>query len=974
MRRYIVAVITLIFLFNALSPFALAFGGKAQMGETAVSGRNKASDVSGSVGKTTVSQNDSDSEMEKDKDKDASKSRKKKSFFDEEKKRIENRKKNKNGNDEKEAPVVKEKTKSKEEKKKKSENKPGEEKKEIPAKKSGDSENKNKNKKSTSKDDKVANKNKAKNEEKPAKKEQVKGVKNEKQQAVKKDKPAEKPVKVKKKHVKKPVVKSTEEKPVEKKPTEADTGDKSLKKVESKEPSPPAGEQPEPPSKREGINNELNLDPDAEQKDPREPVADTGKAGDTKKEEKSGEKAGEDVKKDEKSKEKEVSEGKEKPKKASPDENKPDFLKEPLPAEKEGTYKITAIEIRGNEYVTTEKILSVVRSKVGDILLKPRLRSDVQSIYEMGFFNDVKLDTPYYAGGIKLVFRVQENPVVKKITILGNKIVPTEKLLELIQTKVGSILNMRTLNADLSEINYYYNEALGYELKPTHIKNVNFTSNGELVLAIQEGMVVKQVDVTGSSLFPEKEMQSLVKMKPGELFNTKQVKKDSIALSEFYKEEGYILDTIRPQVNYKEGIITYQIIEAVVENIRIEISPAKGRKKAKTKVYVVMRNIRTKKGEVLQQDRLKKDIDRLNRLGYFSRVNVDPEPGSEPGKVVLVFKLKEQKTGLATIGVGYAGGGSSALRSGITGAISFSDKNLGGTGQGVGLSWQRGMNIDNISASYSYPAINKNQDSFSLAIFRHNYLELKQPLDNEINNTKYALYDDKRHGGSVVYGRRITDDLRLFLSFRHEKIEISRNPNSDYDPIGVSKGTLNAAGIGALYDTRNSLFDPTEGAYGDFAFTYAGDALKGSYDFKKYQLELRKYFPIGRKKKSAIALRAWGGILKGDSSKTPVTETFYVGGTDTIRGYGQNEFFGTRMIVLNAEYRFPIAGIKYLKGAVFADAGNAWFPGDKRQKLYSDVGLGLRIVYPTLGLGVIRVDYASGENGGRFSVGIGQTF
>ncbi|MCD4782576.1 MAG: BamA/TamA family outer membrane protein [Candidatus Eremiobacteraeota bacterium] len=957
MRRYIVAIITLIFLVNALSPFAFALGQKARTEKMDISSLDKTSDVSDSVGKTTVSQNDSDIEN----DKDDSDSQKKKSFFDEEKKRIEDRKKKKNGNDENEAPVVKEKTEPKE-KEKKSEDKPETEKKEVPVKKSDSVSDKNEDEKaSSSKENKPDdNKSEAKKEEKPVEKEQVKSVKSEKQEAEKKDKPAEKPIKV-------------EEKP-EEKPAVVEPSDKSSKKVESKEPSPPAVEQPKPPAKEEEINNELNLDPDTEPKDPREPIADTGKAGDAKKAEKSDK---EDVKKDEKAEGKEVKEvkeGEEKPKKASPGEEKPDFLKKPLPAERESSYKITAIEVRGNEHVPTEKILSVIRSKVGDILLKPRLRSDVQSIYEMGFFNDVKLDTPYYAGGIKLVYRVQENPVVKKITILGNKIVSTDKLLELIQTKVGSILNMRTLNADLSEINYYYNEALGYELKPTHIKNVNFTSSGELVLSIKEGMVVKQVDVTGSTLFPEKEMQSLVKMKPGELFNTKQVKKDSTSLSEFYKEEGYILDTIRPQVNYKEGIVSYQIIEAVVENIRIEISPAKGRTKPKTKEYVVMRNIRTKKGEVLQQDKLKKDIDRLNRRGYFSRVNVDPEPGSEPGKVVLVFKLKEQKTGLATIGVGYAGGGSSAVRSGITGAISFSDKNLGGTGQGAGLSWQRGVNIDNLSASYSNPAINKNQDSFSLSVFRHNYLELKQPLDNEINNTKYALYDDKRIGGSAVYGRRITDDLRLFLSFRREQIQISRNPNSDYEPIGISKGTLNAAGVGALYDTRNSLFDPTEGAYGDLAFTYAGDVLRGSYDFKKYQLELRKYFPIGRKKKSAIALRAWGGILKGDSNKTPVTETFYVGGTDTIRGYGQNEFFGTRMIVLNAEYRFPIAGIKYLKGAVFADAGNAWFPGDERQRLYSDVGLGLRIVYPTLGLGVIRVDYASGENGGRFSVGIGQTF
>ncbi len=659
----------------------------------------------------------------------------------------------------------------------------------------------------------------------------------------------------------------------------------------------------------------------------------------------------------------------------SPDKGTPDLKDQslPVPGEDE-TAKITAVEVKGNKHISTEDILKVIRSKIGDPLLEPRIRSDVQAVYEMGFFTDVKVDTPYYNGGKKLVFRVQENPLIQKITIMGNKIVPTTKILELMQTKEGQILNMKTLNTDMMEINYYYDESLGYQLKPTHIKDVNYTTDGELILTIQEGMVINQIEVKGSTLFPEDKLLAMVTLKKGELLNTKEVSESCNNIAKYYDEEGYILNPPRPQVDYKDQIVTIQLVEAVVEDIKVEITPVKGREKAKTKPYVVLRNIRTQKGEILQKKKLKRDIERLNNLGYFSRVDMDPEPGSKPGDLVLVFKMQEQKTGLATIGLGYSGGGSGALRSGITGALSYTEKNLSGTGQGVAASWQRGVNIDSLMGSYSNPAINKNQDSISLTLFRHNYMELKQPLNNDITTNKYALYDDKRQGGSFVYGRRLTDDFRLFFSIRHENVKITRNKNSDYEPIGLSEGSLNAGGVGALYDTRNDVFDPTDGFYGDAAATVAGGMFGGKYDYQKYQVELRKYFPIGKKKKSTIALRAWGGILKGNENDIPVTETFYVGGTDTIRGYNQNEFYGTRMVVLNAEYRFPIANIKFLKGAVFADAGNAWFPNDERKKLYTDAGAGLRIVFPTLSLGVIRLDYSSSENGGRTSIGIGQTF
>jgi outer membrane protein insertion porin family len=635
---------------------------------------------------------------------------------------------------------------------------------------------------------------------------------------------------------------------------------------------------------------------------------------------------------------------------------------------KEQNIRITAIEIKGNDQVPASEILAEVRSKVGDPLLEPRLRSDVQAIYETGYFTDVKVDTPYYAGGVRIVFRVQENPKVTKIVITGNKLVSIEKLRSLIQTKEGKILNLKTLSADMNEVNYYYNETLGYQVEPTHIKNVTWTPQGELLLVIQEGLDVKEVKVVGSSLYTEEKLKTFVHLKPGVLFNSKVVKEDSSRMSKFYEDEGYYLDTIRPQVDFKTGIITYQIIETIVEDIRVEFD----KEKHKTKNETVTRSIRTKPGEVLQRVKLLRDIERLQNLGYFSKVSPDTEPGSKPGYVNLVFRLQEQKTGLATIGVGYAGGGSGALRSGITGMISMQEKNLGGTGQAVSAAWQRGVNIDALNASYFNPAINKNQDSFAFNVFRQNYLQLQQPVTNtDPNKPQYALYDDLRSGISLSYGRRITDDFRMFLSHRREYLEIKQNPSSENPVIGVSSGLLSALALGTLFDNRNDIFDPTTGAYVDASFTYGGHFLAGSYDFTKYQAEMRKYFPLGAKKKSAIALRAWGGLIKGT---TPITENFYVGGTDTIRGYTENSFYGTRMVVLNAEFRFPFGNIPYLKGAIFADAGNAWTPGITRSKLYKDAGAGLRIVFPTLGLGVIRVDYAIGENKGRTSIGIGQTF
>jgi len=92
-----------------------------------------------------------------------------------------------------------------------------------------------------------------------------------------------------------------------------------------------------------------------------------------------------------------------------------------------------------------------------------------------------------------------------------------------------------------------------------------------------------------------------------------------------------------------------------------------------------------------------------------------------------------------------------------------------------------------------------------------------------------------------------------------------------------------------------------------------------------------------------------------------------LGGTDTLRGYRDNQFKGTQMVNASLEYRFPI--VKRVLGVLFTDTGSAWtdgFPG-----LYSSVGIGLRMVTP---VGPVRIDYGWGSQGGRAHFGFGGQF
>lgn len=626
--------------------------------------------------------------------------------------------------------------------------------------------------------------------------------------------------------------------------------------------------------------------------------------------------------------------------------------------------KVVSIEVEGNKTVSSEEILQIISTRIGDPLLEPRIRRDMQAIYDSGYYTDVRLDTRYTSDGVRVIFRVLENPVVDEIVLEGNSVASSDKLRSLMQLETGKVLNTRILQNDLQSINKYYNEDLGYTISPSHITKLDFNS-GKLTLTLADGIVVKEVKVEGVTVFPHDQIASMITLKPGDLFNRNTLRTDTEKISALYDEKQYILDTIKPSVDVETGVVTVNVVEAVLQEIKLTWTGTSA-SKHRTKDDTVLRNIRTKPGEVMRRDRIQKDLERLNNLGLFKKVEPEVEPGAAPGQAILVLNIEEQKTGLATVGVGYAGGGSGAVRPGITGAISYSERNLFGEGKQFSVNLQRGAQIGAYSISYYDPAINSAQDSIGVSAYYNSVDDLEQQVTGADYGT-YAYYDQEVYGATVTYGHPFSDDFRGFVTLRHETINLTMSGKSLYVPVGLGKGDLNAIGLSTLYDTRDDVFSPHKGSYANVALTFAG--FGGDYNYKKFVVEGRHYVPLT--KRSTLALRGMYGTV---GNGAPASEYFYAGGTDTLRGYQDNSMFGNKVVLLNAEYRFPIGNIKMLSGAVFVDAGNAWISGYKSSELYTDAGVGLRIVFPNLGLGVIRIDYAFGKDGSRSSIGIGQSF
>src|SRR3989338_2770920 len=98
---------------------------------------------------------------------------------------------------------------------------------------------------------------------------------------------------------------------------------------------------------------------------------------------------------------------------------------------------ITAIEVKGNKAISTNTIISKMKSGIGSPYQENIISDDLKRLYLLGFFSDIKIDTEPYKDGIKIILTVAERPLIEKITFEGIKRITMrdEKLKESLKSK-----------------------------------------------------------------------------------------------------------------------------------------------------------------------------------------------------------------------------------------------------------------------------------------------------------------------------------------------------------------------------------------------------------------------------------------------------------------------------------------------------------------------------------------------------------
>ncbi len=558
---------------------------------------------------------------------------------------------------------------------------------------------------------------------------------------------------------------------------------------------------------------------------------------------------------------------------------------------------------------------------------------------------------PAYAQGV----------VINNIQMVGLKHLDQSIVLDALTIKPGQEITgnvLTELNRN-SELLY----ATGFFQEPPRLSLDYFEGKTILVIEVLENPVFREVKFSGNTIYTDEELQEYITLTPGEVTNLRQLEDDiAVGVLGKYSEDGYvgayIVEFALSTLEEDRGTVYVTIGEGKVDSIAFE-----GNEKTKESLLrmVVGRQVTT--GELLRKGAVEKAMQDLYNMGIFEQVEPTMEPSVTPGNLVLKFVVTEAPTGQAGIGLGYS------TVNGLQGTISYSERNFQGEGKTISAIVVFSKNNPGYQVDYSDPYLSES-DFFSASVYDLNYRQQRNPgspIESEI--------DVSSLGGSLTWGHHFNTELSGTIGLGvtdYDYDVIKGDPFHDYGPERRRRleqtGQTRSITLGMTHDTRDNVFTTHNGTYLGGSAQLAG--FGGDFDFRKYVLDGRVFMPHA--KKNTLGLRAKIGIAEGN---VPVFEEFRVGGVNSVRGRPEDDLLGTKMLLLNAEYRFPLDKKQTFTGVVFTDwawCGESFSETDAART----AGIGVRFRVPALGLGSIRLDMGWDliDGGSRVHFGIGEMF
>jgi len=617
---------------------------------------------------------------------------------------------------------------------------------------------------------------------------------------------------------------------------------------------------------------------------------------------------------------------------------------------------VNEVIFQGNSRLKDNRLQAIVQLTGRSIFTDGKLDSDVQRIrssYERTGRNAATVEGRVVSlenNRVNVVFDINEGDRTKiaNITFVGNNAYSDRRLTDLLSINETNILSWLRrddiydpdrMRADEEKLRrFYYNRGYADFQIVSSVADLDGGGNNyTITITVEEGdrytfgeVVIENSisSVDTDQLYRELETRS------GDVYSARKIEKTLVGVTTRIAKDGFAFAEVSPRGDRNFNERTISIVYYVDEGPKVYIEAIEIRGNTRTRDYVIRREFDVSEGDAYNRVLIQRAKQRLDRLGFFKRVNISTGAGSAPDRIIIFVDVTDEPTGEFSIGGGFSSD------SGAIAEISFSEKNFLGRGQFIKIAGGIGADDQKYELSFTEPYFLGRRIAAGFDLSR---------LTTSASNS--VRFDREANSAVIRFAAPLTDRLSILTAYEYKAEDfttgIIRNslslatqqivPNFVGDVVtgvGVSSGdwTTSALSYTLTYSSIDNLSSPREGIFASFKQTFAG--LGGDAKFVRSEAKATGYYTLSEDQDIVGLLAVGGGYVFGVDQDLRVVDNFFQGG-ETIRGFSRfgigprdidtNEpLGGTTYVNATAEVQFPLPILPRslgLKGAVFAQGG-----------------------------------------------------
>lgn len=644
---------------------------------------------------------------------------------------------------------------------------------------------------------------------------------------------------------------------------------------------------------------------------------------------------------------------------------------------------IARLNLTGNKQLKEEDLRNGLREsglsegQVLQLSTLEEIQRELEGVYQSQGRYSARISTDVEEideGRVQVNIDINEGEVAKirQINIVGNEDFDDETLREVFELndRPGRFFgwfssdeySREALSGDIERLRSFYLDRgyVNFDVTSTQVSIGPEKSEIFVTLNIDEGNQYRVGDIrfAGDLQISESEARQLLEINSGDIFSRGQVNASTEALRQRLGAEGFAFADIQGVPEMADDGETVDLVIAVDPGQRTYVRRIEFYGNTTTQDEVLRREMIQMEGAPASTESITQSRQRLERLGFFSQVevNTQPVPG-EPDQLDVTYNVEEQPSGSVSASVGFS------QSAGVIYGVGLAQNNFLGTGNRVNIGAQRSDTFTSVNFAFTDPYWTLDGISRGYNVFYR---------ETDYADSDISTYSTDAYGAGINFGYPVSELSRLNFGASIEDISVKTyNDTASEIRRYVEDQGEDAQSLKFTASwTRNNLnrgIMPTAGNYQRLSLE---TGVPGS-DAEYYKLRARaqQLFPINDDETWALKFSGNLGYADtlGSNDPYPFYENFYSGGLGSVRGFTSNTLGqrttpaveggrdrtlgGNVQVEGSAEIIFPMPFVenqRAVQPSLFLDAGNTFLSScydvleadQGRQQCSSGVDLG----------------------------------